>query len=176
MLQSEHSPGSGFTDRINSVGSIRSAGKGFIVHLRAGGAAPSYIAPFEMSIAFLADFAEENDWPENNELGAGHLEQYLAWFASRPLRFGEVESIAHKTPSSGYLGAQYRRLHRFFGWLEERNHIPSNPMSLVARPKVAEKVVPILSDEEIVRILKVTDPKFAETECRPSAKVGHKRV
>ncbi len=164
MLYSEDSLLTGFGSPLGSIDSIRSAGKGFIIHLRAASAAPSYIAPFETTIAFLANYAEANKWPALQDISTAHLEEYLAWFSQRPLGFGEVASISHRTPSSGYLGTQYRRLNRFFSWLEERGHIPLNPMVLVAPPKVAEKVVPLLTNDEFVRILEVTDPMVADTK------------
>ncbi|WP_168586120.1 tyrosine-type recombinase/integrase [Saccharopolyspora sp. ASAGF58] len=42
----------------------------------------------------------------------------------------------------------YRNLRVFFGWLVKRDEMSSNPMDKTEPPNVAEKITPLLSDEE----------------------------
>ena len=43
-----------------------------------------------------------------------------------------------------------------------RGHVESNPLDLIAHPKVDEKVVPIVTIEEKENLLRLTDPKLAK--------------
>lgn len=84
------------------------------------------------------------------------------WFGARPLWFGERGSPGRK-PSTGYLGAQHRRLNRFFDWLLQRGHIEENPMQLIGRPTIEHRTVPTVSDVQLAMLTRELDPESART-------------
>lgn len=57
------------------------------------------------------------------------------------------------TRASATARQRYASLKQFFKWLEEENEIPSNPMEKMKPPKVVEKPVPVLTTDEIRRLL-----------------------
>ncbi len=143
--------------------SIRDAAKGFLVSMNASNYSNTYLEPFERTLAFLAMYAEEHSWPAVGGISAEHLEEYFVFFKRRPLRFGAYSSMQGQTPSQSYLDVQYRRLNRFFGWLLDRGHIDRNPLKLIARPRLEEKVVPTVSREQLQDILVYLDPRNSFT-------------
>ena len=111
-------------------------------------------------------------WPSTRKSSDGqgylrittsHLEEYLAYLQDRPRWFGTRETENPHKVSQGYVGAQYRRLNRFFNWLVERGHVESNPLRLIKHPRVDEKTVPVVSEQEMVDLLTLLDPALATT-------------
>lgn len=65
--------------------SVREAGRGFIVSLRAAGrTSQSYHNSLETTVALLADFAEDNEWPGLGAITTAHIEEYLIFLRNRP--------------------------------------------------------------------------------------------
>ena len=144
--------------------SVREAAKGFKVSLRASGRySERYIEALEFSLALLANYSEENAWPPVNELATAHIEEYLAYLQGRPRWFGERDKGTPRPPSQGHIETQYRRIKRFFGWLVEWGHINQNPLDLIPHPHVDERVIPTVSDKEVLELLEHTDPRNATT-------------
>ena len=93
--------------------SVREAGRGFIVSLRAAGqTSQSYHSSLEIAVALLADYAEGNGWPGLERLTTAHIEEYLILLRSRPKWF-EIRKTLEKV-SESYVETQYRRLSTFF--------------------------------------------------------------
>jgi site-specific recombinase XerD len=57
---------------------------------------------------------------------------------------------------------RYRALKRFFSWLEEEGEIPSSPMARMNPPKLDEKEVPVVSEDDLRRLLKACEGKSFE--------------
>ena len=144
---------------------VREASKGFLISLRASNRyKATYLVALEGSLAFLAQYAEEQAWPPVGELTTEHLEDYLVHLATRPKWFGERG--AQGKASQSYVETQYRRFKRFFGWLVQRGHLSRNPMDLIPHPKVDEKVVPTVSERDCAALLAMVDPKLYRTPSR----------
>ena len=65
--------------------------------------------------------------------------------------------------SKGHINAQYRRLNRFFNWLVERGPNDENPMLSISAPKLEEKTVPIITEDQMRDLLTLADPSLART-------------
>ena len=75
----------------NSGLSVRHAAKGFLLSLRASNRyAPSSLQSLESGLAFLAQYAEAQDWPGVQGLTTAHIEEYLAYLQIRPRWFEEI--------------------------------------------------------------------------------------
>ena len=143
---------------------VRDAAKGFLISLRASNRyAPSYLEALERSLAFLASYADDQAWPAVHQLTTFHIETYLASLQSRTRWFGERDRKAAKPISQSYIETQYRRIKRFFGWLVERGHIDKNPLDLIPHPHIDEKVIQTVSEQEIGKLLALTNPEKART-------------
>ena len=46
----------------------------------------------ESTLAFLAAYAEDHDWPAVESITTSHIEEYFVYFQDRPLWFGERSS------------------------------------------------------------------------------------
>ena len=143
--------------------SVRESARGFLISMRASGRySQGYLDNLESSLAFLADFAEEQSWPVIQDLTVEHIESYFAQLQERPRWFHENVG-GGKPLSKSYIETQHRRLKRFFNWLVERRHIPANPLDSVPRPKLDERVIPTIPQSDIVNMLRLLDPALART-------------
>ena len=144
--------------------SLREAGRQFITSLKASNRySESYLASLETTVAMAATFAEEQVWPGVRGLTVSHMEAYLAYLQGRTRWFGEREYAEPKKLSKGHINCQYRRLHRFFNWLVEREFVDGNPLHLIKPPSVDEKTVPVVTEDQIRDLLTLTDPALART-------------
>ena len=55
--------------------------------------------------------------------------------------------------SDAYASNQFRALQQFFRWLAEEEQLP-DPMARLRAPKVAEKLVPVFTSEELSALAK----------------------
>ena len=113
-------------------------------------------------MSLLANYAECQDWPGVGEITTGHIEAYFSYLQDCPCWFGEQDKDL-SPPSRSHVETQYRRIKRFFNWLLERGHVESNPLALIPHPKVEERVVPTLSEKQILGLFTITDPQRATT-------------
>jgi len=82
----------------------------------------------------------------------------MAWFKARPKWYGDRTKAAPPV-SQSYYETTYRRLKKYFNWLVERGHIENNPFNSIPHPKIDERVIPTVSEREIISLLSVTDPR-----------------
>ena len=144
--------------------SLRESCKRFIRSLKASNRySEGCLASLETSVAMVALYSEEQGWPGVGEITADHMEDYLAYLQGRTRWFGEREKVAPKKLSKGHINAQYRRLHRFFSWLVEREYANGNPLSLIKPPGLDEKTVPVVSEDQMRDLLILTNPALATT-------------
>ena len=69
---------------------VREASEGFLISLRASNRyKATYLEVLERTLAFLAQYAEEQAWPPIGELTTEHIEDYLVHLAMRPKWFEE---------------------------------------------------------------------------------------
>ena len=150
---------------VHNLFSIREASKGFLISLKASNRySPGYLEVLESALAYLADYADQHRWPEVSALTTAHLEDYLAAFATRRKWFGERGQRG--LVSQSYVESQYRRLKRFFNWLNSRGHIDKNPLDLIPHPKVDQRVIATVPDREIDLLLALVNPKLFDSPGR----------
>ncbi len=143
--------------------SVRETAKEFLLDLKVAGRTQSTRVAYETCLAFLAEYAEANAWPPAAQLDASHLRSYLAHFKDRPRWFGERDA-SQKPISDSYYEGTYRRLKRFFNWLVEQQATTENPMNRIPHPKIGQRVIQPVSDEEFFDLLDLTNPKLYHTQ------------
>ena len=115
--------------------SLRAYGKRFLSSLKASNRySEGYLASLETTVAMAALYAEEQAWPDVQEITTEHLEEYLSYLQDRVRWFGERTYAEPRKLSKGHINAQYRRLNRFFNWLVERGPLVENPMLSISPP------------------------------------------
>ena len=138
---------------------VRDAGRGFIISLRASGShRPRSLDSLEETLGLFSLYAEEKGWPDCLDITTGHIEEYLSYLQVRP-KWNSPNS--QQGLSMAYVEIQYRRLKQFFAWLVTRGHRDTSPLDVIPRPRVDEKVIPTVSDHELHAILATVDPRKA---------------
>ena len=144
--------------------SLRAYGKRFLSSLKASNRYSSgYLASLETTVAMASLYAEEQGWPDVQEITTEHLEEYLSYLQDRGRWFGERTYAEPKKLSKGHINAQYRRLNRFFNWLVERERIDRNPLHLIKPQSVDENTVPVITEDQMRDLLTLADPGLART-------------
>ena len=144
--------------------SLRAYGKRFLSSLKASNRySEGYLASLETTVAMAALYAEEQGWPSVQEITSEHIEEYLSYLQDRIRWFGERSYAESRKLSKGHINAQYRRLNRFFNWLVERGPNDDNPMLSISAPKLEEKTVPIITEDQMRDLLTLADPSLART-------------
>ena len=143
---------------------LREAGRGFIISLKASNRySKTYLDSLEQTLALASLYAEEQGWPPVAGITTAHVEEYLAYLQTRPRWFGDRDTGSTRTVAPSYINAQYRRLNRFFNWMVERGHVEDNPLRLIERPRVQERTVPTVSEQQMLDLLTLLDPALART-------------
>ena len=97
--------------------SLRAIGKRFLSRLKASNRySEGYLASLETTLGMAALYAEEQGWPDVQEITTEHIEDYLSYLQDRERWFGERSYAEPRKLSKGHMNAQYRRLNRFFNW------------------------------------------------------------
>ena len=117
-----------------------------------------YLDNMELAIVLLVDYAEANQWPEVGRITTAHIEEYLTYLKHRPRWFNNRQNFG-KPVSQSYLETNYRRLYRFFNWLVERGRIGRNPLKLIPHPHIDEKVIPVVSLDEVLAVATLLGPR-----------------
>ena len=144
--------------------SLRAYGKRFIISLKASNRySEGYLDSLESTVAMAALYAEEQGWPDVQEVSTEHIEEYLAYLQERTRWFGERSYAKPQKLSKGHINAQYRRLNRFFNWLVERGPVDENPLADIDPPSLEEKTVPIVTEDQMRDLLTLADPALART-------------
>ena len=75
--------------------------------------------------------------------------------AARSIRPEHVEAFiaAELERTAPSAATRYRSLQQLFGWLDEEGEIDGSPMARTRPPKITEKPVPVLPDEDVRRLL-----------------------
>ena len=139
--------------------SFREAARGFLIAHRASGSVkPGTLESLEYTLALVSSFADANDWPDCQSVTTEHIEEYLAFFQNRRLWDGK---ITERTPSSAYLDGTHRRLKQFFAWQVRRGYREDNPLDLIPRPRVVEKMIAPVTERETMALLDAVNPRNA---------------
>ena len=144
-------------DRLLVGLSLPEAARGFLISMRAATKSPRYVDSLGFSLRLLGDFALERSWPPIQELDVFHLEEYLLFLQDR----AAISKPGKLSQSS--IESHYRRLSRFWRWLVDRGIVVSSPFSAIDKPKLEERVIPTVPDEDLARLLALVNPAKART-------------
>ncbi|MGH9226877.1 MAG: tyrosine-type recombinase/integrase [Acidimicrobiales bacterium] len=108
--------------------------------LKARNRSPKTIRGYVESARLLSAFLADHGMPQ--AVGAIHREHVEAFIAHQLERW---------TPSTA--ATRYRYVQQFLRWLEEEGGITASPMATMKPPTVPESPVPVLSDDELRRLL-----------------------
>ena len=136
---------------------VREVGRGFLISMRASGHySHRYHEGMEETLALLAVYGEEHNWPPVADLTTTHLEEYLAYLQERPLFSGRPGRLSPKSVET-----HYGRINVFFTWLVDRGHVERHPMEKIPHPKVPERIIDIVTDRQKLALLELADPQAA---------------
>ena len=83
---------------------VREAGRVFLISLKtSNGYTDSYLDVLERSVALLASYAEDAEWPPIGDLTTSHVEEYLIYLQERPRWFGAQGNRKPRKMSQGYI-------------------------------------------------------------------------
>jgi site-specific recombinase XerD len=124
-----------------TTASLRDLGQSFARHLRAEGKAAGTLRLYGQSVTFYSDWLETNGSPATlDHLTRHEIRDWLADLGA------EKEASTVKT--------RYRGLFRFCSWLVDEEEIDANPMKGISPPTLKPKPVPVITDDELARLLK----------------------
>ena len=129
------------TDIPVSVGDLTTLVPSFERSLRAANKSPKTVKGYGEAARQLLTFLSERGMPTDvARIRREHVEAYLE------------DVLSHWRPATA--NNRYRALAQLFRWLEEEGEITSSPMAKMKPPKVADAPVPVLSDDQLGRLLK----------------------
>ena len=144
----------------------------FVRHLRAENKADTTVETYTESIEQLDRFLRDQGMPVAvTGIRREHVEAFIAFLLER------------RTPNTA--SNRFRGLQRLFKWAVEEGEIRSSPMERMQQPKVPENPPAVLTDEQIIALLKTCagnsfDERrdnaiirfFLDTGCRKSEVAG----
>ena len=109
--------------------------------LRAANRSPKTIRSYEESVLQLDAYLETAGMPrEASRITREHVEAFL-------------ENLFELGRTATTVAVRYRSLQQFFRWLEDDGEIRRSPMDKMKPPTVPAKPVPVVSEDEIRKIL-----------------------
>jgi integrase/recombinase XerD len=149
----------------------------FDLSLRAKGRSPKTRRTYTDAAIKLAWWLIDNkaakDW---TEVTKKVLERYMAWFQGGATRCGCSRSqVGHPAEQCdkprryepGYANNQYRSIQQFWRWYAAEEDV-ANPMATMSPPTIPDKVIPVLGDDELARLISQCD-KGKDFESRRDA-------
>jgi site-specific recombinase XerD len=114
--------------------------RSFAVSLRAANKAPRTVETYALAVQQFAGFLAERDLPtEVTAIDRRHVAEHLAWL------------VDNRSPATA--AQRYASLRQFFRWCVEEGELDASPMDGLRKPKVPDKPVPVLSDDQLRAIL-----------------------
>ncbi len=123
-----------------SVGDLATLIPSFERSLRASNKSPKTIATYGEAAAQLLAFFRESGMPtEVAKIGREHVEAFIE------------RLVATKSPATA--NNRYRALTALFNFLVDFGEITASPMAKMRPPRVPEVPVPVLTDEQLKKLL-----------------------
>ncbi|HJS25575.1 MAG TPA: tyrosine-type recombinase/integrase [Actinomycetota bacterium] len=136
--------------QVDAFDDIRELRGSFRRHLVAANRSPRTVDIYLKSLDQFAEFLVERGMPTAaSSIAREHIESYLEDVLAR----GNKPSTAR---------VRHGSLLQFFRWAEDEGLVQSSPMSRMRPPKVVEQQPPIIPDETLQRLLRVTAGKTFE--------------
>jgi site-specific recombinase XerD len=118
-------------------------------HLRGRNRAPRTIDSYlEVGTAFRTFLLREGRSTLVGDISRRDVEDYLLDLSSR-----HHDRTPDKMISAATVARHYRSLQQLFRWLEHEEEIPQSPFVKMSPPAVPEQPVPLLTTDEITRVL-----------------------
>ena len=115
--------------------------KSFERSLRAEGRSPATVRLYRQSIEFYSRWLLDQGRPATlDELNRAAIRAWLA-------------DLNDQGKAAGTRKTRYRGLFRFCQWLADEQELPANPMAGMKAPKLDEVPVPLVSDEDLRKLL-----------------------
>lgn len=108
----------------------------------------SYLASANQMIAWLA---EQGMPTTTTGVKREHIEAWLAAEMDRPKQRGGGPQ------SAATIAKLYRSTQQMWRWLEDEGEVPVSPMAKMRPPAVPEQPVPVLTDDELRKLLKAAE-------------------
>jgi site-specific recombinase XerC len=123
-----------------SLGDVRTLLPSWLRHLRAENKSPRTVQSYEEAALQFATFLADMGMPTQvAKLRREHIEAF------------EEQLLQRFKPSTA--ANRHRSLQQLFRWLEEEGEVTVSPMAKMRPPKVPEQPVPIISDNDMRRLL-----------------------
>jgi site-specific recombinase XerD len=130
------------TPPVVAVGELQSLLEDWRRHLRAKNRSPATIDSYLIVGRAFADYLTQHGMPTDaGVIAREHIEAYL------------VELMERLSPATA--AKHYRSLQQLFRWLVEDGEIPRSPMERMSPPAVPEQPVPVITEDELTRLLSV---------------------
>lgn len=139
--------------------------------LRAANKAERTVEVYTEAVSRLHDHLVGQGVHEVEEITRAHMEGFV------------IAQLAHLAPAT--VSVRYRGLQQWFKWLLTEEQISADPMQHMSPPALPERMVPVLSDEELGRLFAACKGKgfterrdealmrvFHDTGCRRGEVVG----
>lgn len=110
------------------------------ISLRAQAKSPLTVLSYRQVAESLGAYLAEKGMPQ--EVSTVHREHVESWLADMHNRLAPATVARH-----------YRSAQQLFRWLVEEGEIEASPMARMHPPKVPRKNVPVLSDEDVKKLL-----------------------
>lgn len=125
---------------LSAPGDLAANAASFTRHLRAANLSPATLKTYAESVATFGRFLSERGMPSDVAVIAReHVEAFV------------TDQLARWKPATA--ANRYRGLQRFFGWLVDEGELQVSPMARMRPPHVPEAPPPVLSDDELRRLL-----------------------
>lgn len=120
----------------------------FSDHLEATNAAPMTIRTYMVAVTQLGDYLRETGMPSDpTRVTREHLVEWMR-FLQRPKEL-DGQGLTAQTALQ-----RYRSVSRLFAWLVDTDEIKESPFSKMKPPKVPEKLVPVIGEDDLRKLLK----------------------
>jgi site-specific recombinase XerD len=127
----------------------------------------------DLQRSFLRELSAEKRSPNTLRLYGQSVRFFSRWLESqgREASLEELNrpairewlAVLSETHEPGTVKIRYRGLFRFCRWLVEEEEITTNPMAKLSPPTLKAKPVPVISDTELIALLKACNGKgFAD--------------
>jgi site-specific recombinase XerD len=127
--------------RVESLTDLSRLAESWRVHLEAANLSPNTIKLYLSGVRDLRAFLATAGMPTTvADLNREHIEAYLVQLRERT--------------SSSTAATRYRGLRQMFKWLIEEGEINRNPFERMRPPKVEERPVPVITNEELSALIK----------------------
>lgn len=130
-------------DTAATLSQITRLAESWKLHLRAERKSPATIEVYCSAVDRLADFLTTAGMPTDvTKLHREHVEAFI------------VDLLESRSPATAV--NRYKALQQYFRWLEAEGEIESSPMARMSPPKMDEPEVPVVSIEDLTRLLDAT--------------------